>query len=64
MGIERRTWYLVNRVLQQPVSSIMPTSNGMRDLAAILEELWLVPQSRVVWRKRCYVDWACSDKYG
>lgn len=26
----------MNRVLQQPVSSIMATSNGMRDLAAIL----------------------------
>lgn len=29
----------MNRVLQQPVISIIATSSGMRDLAAILEEL-------------------------
>lgn len=56
VGEGRRTWYLVNRVLQQPVSSIMPTSSGMKDLAAILEELCCVPQSCVVWWKRCCID--------
>lgn len=31
----------------------MPTSNGMRDLAAILEELWRVSQSRSLVVESC-----------
>jgi len=32
-----QTWYLVRRVLQQPVSSIMATKNGIRALSDILK---------------------------
>lgn len=52
--MEGRTWYLVSRVLQTPVTSIMPTRNGiiaLEDMAAVMADggcvLWISGRGKV-----------------